>query len=168
MRYLPLLLLCACSSFPRATEVPVETQPEVEVAPEVEQFLAKLQVRMMGHTTLPDAEVVLCLYGTIAGNVVRVERIHPPMQRDTLLAWRDTVAPGVHYRLCGQSGEAYLGTVHSHPAGPWGDGCWFSDGDLEGFAKTERDVLIMVTCSRDTKVMFLSRVKRGYSLRAQR
>jgi hypothetical protein len=169
-----LLVLAACGTrgvgdnqpSPASDPDTVEIQPEVELSEDVSNFLALLQRRMSGHSTLPDAEVLMCLLGHVAGNIVYVNRVHPPLQRDTFTIWRDTIAPALMHAPCEQ--PDYLGTVHSHPAGPWGDGCWFSPGDLFMFAESKRDLLMMVTCTQGANVALMSRVKRGYSKREKR
>jgi hypothetical protein len=162
MKYLPLLLLCACGSMPRATEVPViplERQPTVVLDSTMQSFLATLHRRWQGHGTLPDQEVILCVLGDVKADSVRVRSLVPPRMSDASLT-------EVHYWPCDGLPD-YIGTWHPHFAGSWGDGCWHSQQDMQSFENIKEEILAMVTCipEGDTRVALLSRVKRGYSKR---
>jgi hypothetical protein len=122
-----------------------------------------LQLRMAGHSTLPDAEVVLCLFGRVSQDTVYVERVSEAEYTERSTLTNGVESPGARYYPC--EAPDYIGAYHSHPAGPWGNGCWHSPLDLEALMTHEREIVQVISCTKDGSVYIHSRVKRGYSLR---
>lgn len=149
-RPLLCLTMLGCSTIPV-----VEPEPTVKLAPAVEQFIGMLHPRMEGHATLPNAEILMCLFGHVKGSEVHVTGIAP-----TILV--DVTAVSLRYRGCPVGA---IGTWHTHPVVPGYNTCGLSNVDKETFYARPQDLVMLVSCVRDDTVRVYGAVKRGYSRR---
>lgn len=109
-------------------------------------FLSTLRVRYNNHPSLPDRELVLCLYGVVRGDTAIVTSFRPTKQTHASAV---LTYPEPCYQLRPEFfGQVrYLGTWHNH----WGGvDCGFSDYDNESFYTDPHAIIDVVTCSTQT------------------
>jgi hypothetical protein len=153
VKYLLLALALACARVepPPPVSQPAPPPPAPQQIRHVfadsafNQFFANARNRQNGHSTLPDQEIVTCLYGVIRGDTAYLAFVRPTFSSPE-------GASLVHYAACAKTvakvlGElVLLGTWHPHgPDSLPHGGCYFSTVDDRSFQLTDAP-LDFVSC----------------------
>jgi hypothetical protein len=142
------LLLAGCASLSLTDEL----EPEVVLTPEVKQLMALLHPRMIGHGTLPDRELLMCLSGHVIGHRVHVTGVSPTRLHNM-------TEIGMEYSPCSRGA---IGSWHTHPTLPGMDTCRHSATDIRTFERQPFEIVSIVTCTDGHGVRIVPVVKRGY------
>ena len=118
---------------------------EIGVDSAFRDFFALYRTRLAGHSTLPDLESPMCLYGVVRGDTADVVFMRPARivyANATMAAYQECPQPRAQF-----FGELrYLGMHHSH--NPPGMDCRFSLIDDRSFAFDHRSLLELLSCSQ--------------------
>jgi hypothetical protein len=147
------LTLAACA--PKTLLSPAEPEPTIALSEAVQQFIATIHPRMQDHAYLPDREFLACLTGHVRGTTVHITGIVPTV----LFSPTDR---SLAYRPCPQSA---IGTWHTHPTVPGFDTCSHSETDSRTLEAQDNEIVSLISCVSDGRVVVHALVKRGYSRR---
>lgn len=137
-----------------ARSVPKPAVPQVKIIgidSAMGRMFQDMRERLYGHSTLPDVEQVLCLYGVIQHDTAYVLFVRSPLQEQT--------AHTVKYQPCPRPAAErfgdlrYLGTQHNHPPGNHRglgieQACWYSIYDTQSFEGDPFAIVDLVSCDR--------------------